>query len=97
MINTLNLVLLLDPNIVIISKYKNIFANGYTPNWSEEVFLVKKLKILCRGYVLMEKKLLELFTKKNCKIKKIGDKLYIKWKEQINFFNSYLDEKDKYK
>ena len=22
---------------VIISKYKNIFAEGYTPNWSEEV------------------------------------------------------------
>ena len=24
-----------------ISKYKNIFAKGYTPNWSEEVFVVK--------------------------------------------------------
>ena len=23
---------------VKISKYKNIFAKGYTPNWSEEVF-----------------------------------------------------------
>ena len=23
---------------VRISKYKNIFAKGYTPNWSEEVF-----------------------------------------------------------
>ena len=27
---------------VRISKYKNIFANGYTPNWSEEVFVIKK-------------------------------------------------------
>ena len=25
-----------------ISKYKNIFAKGYTPNWSEEVFVIKK-------------------------------------------------------
>ena len=25
-----------------ISKYKNIFAKGYTPNWSEEVFGIKK-------------------------------------------------------
>ena len=25
---------------VRISKYKNIFANGYTPSWSEEVFVV---------------------------------------------------------
>ena len=27
---------------VRISKYKNIFAKGYTPNWSEEVFLISK-------------------------------------------------------
>ena len=29
---------------VRISKYKNIFAKGYTPNWSEEVFLIKEVK-----------------------------------------------------
>ena len=29
---------------VRISKYKNIFAEGYTPNWSEEVFVIKKVK-----------------------------------------------------
>ena len=29
-------------NHVRISKYKNIFAKGYTPNWSEEVFVIKK-------------------------------------------------------
>ena len=27
---------------VRISKYKNIFAKGYSPNWSEEVFVIKK-------------------------------------------------------
>ena len=27
-----------------ISKYKSIFAKGYTPNWSEEVFVVRKIK-----------------------------------------------------
>ena len=27
-----------------ISKYKNIFANGYIPNWSEEIFVIKKVK-----------------------------------------------------
>ena len=26
------------------SKYKNIFAIEYTPNWSEEVFVIKKVK-----------------------------------------------------
>ena len=29
---------------VNISKYKNIFAKGYVPNWSKEVFVVKKVK-----------------------------------------------------
>ena len=29
---------------VRISKYKNIFAKGYAPNWSEEIFVVKKIK-----------------------------------------------------
>ena len=28
---------------VRISKYKNTFANGYTPNWSEEVFMIKNV------------------------------------------------------
>ena len=29
---------------VRISKYKHIFAKGYTPNWSEEIFVVDKIK-----------------------------------------------------
>ena len=28
---------------VRISKYKNIFAIGYVPNWSEEVFVISNL------------------------------------------------------
>ena len=31
-------------NTVRISKYKNIFAKCHTPNWSEEVFVIKKVK-----------------------------------------------------
>ena len=31
-------------NHVRISKYKTIFAKGYVPNWSEEVFVIKKVK-----------------------------------------------------
>ena len=27
---------------VTISKFKNVFAKGYTPNWSEEIFTIKK-------------------------------------------------------
>ena len=29
---------------VRIWKYKNIFAEGYTPNWSEELFVISKIK-----------------------------------------------------
>ena len=29
---------------VRISKFKNIFAKLYTPNWREEIFIVKKIK-----------------------------------------------------
>ena len=35
-----------DPKFKIgvrISKYKNIFAKGYVPNWSEEVFVIKNI------------------------------------------------------
>ena len=28
-------------DIVGISKYKNIFAKGYVPNWSEKAFVIK--------------------------------------------------------
>ena len=31
-------------NHVRISKYKNIFAKGFTPNWSEEMFVNKTIK-----------------------------------------------------
>ena len=29
---------------VRISKYKSIFAKGYAPNWSEEIFVIQKIK-----------------------------------------------------
>ena len=29
---------------VRISKYRNIFAKGYTPNWSVQVFVISKIK-----------------------------------------------------
>ena len=57
---------------VRISKYKNIFAKGYTPNWSDEVFVIKKkLKMQFRGHMLLMislvKKLLEYFMKESYK------------------------------
>ena len=36
---------------VRISKSKNLFAKGYKPNCSEEIFIVKKKKILYLGHI----------------------------------------------
>ena len=56
---------------VRISTYKNIFAKGYTPNWSEEVFVIKKVKnTVPQTYVISDLKGEEFvgtFTKMNCK------------------------------
>ena len=65
---------------VRISKYRNIFAKGYMPNWSEEVFVVNKIKNTVYGHmllmILIVKKLQEHFMKKNCKrlIKRIQNR-----------------------
>ena len=56
---------------VRVSKYKNIFAKGYTQNCSEEVFVVSKIKdTVPSTYVISDlngEPLLELFMKENCK------------------------------
>ena len=58
-------------DIVRISKYKNIFAEGLLPNYSEENFVIKKVtNIVLWTFVVGDFKLLkvlERFTKKNCK------------------------------
>ena len=84
---------------VRISKYRNIFAKGYAPNWSEEIFVVKKIKNTVPWTFagsFYEKRI----AKNNQKefriekvIKKKGDKLYVKWKVYNNSFNSWIDKK----
>ena len=49
---------------MILSEYQNIktfFAKGYTPNWSEKDFVIKKVKNLFRGRML-----LVILKEKNC-------------------------------
>ena len=42
-------------NHVRISKYKNIFVKGYTPNRSKEVFVISKIKkAVPRTYVISD-------------------------------------------
>ena len=56
---------------VRIFRYKNIFAKGYMPNWSEEVFIISKIKSTVPWtYVINDlngEEIMEHFMKKNCK------------------------------
>ena len=90
---------------VRISKYKNIFPKGYTPNWSEEVFVVSKIKnAVPWTYVINDlngeeitgtfyEKELHKTNQKEFRIEK-GDTLYVKWKIYDSSFNSWIDKKD---
>ena len=95
---------------VSISKYKNIFAKGYMPNWSEEVFVIKKVKnTVPWTYVINDlngEEIIGTFYEKELQetnqeefriervIRRKGDKLYVKWKGYDNSFNSWIDKKD---
>ena len=87
---------------VRISKYKNIFAKGYGPNWSEEVFINKIKNTVPWTYVINDlngeeiigsfyEKELQKTNQKEFRIEKVlkrkGDKLYVKWKGYNNSFN----------
>ena len=58
-------------DIATITKCKNIFVKGFVPNWSEEVFKIKKNtnNVFRINFIsdLKLKKLLKRFTKKNWK------------------------------
>ena len=95
---------------VRICKYKSIFAKGYTPNWSEEVFVIKKVKnAVPWTYVINDlnsDEIIGTFFEKELQktnqpefriekvIKKKGDKLYVNWKSFNSSFNSWIDKKD---
>ena len=95
---------------VRISKYKNIFAKGYTPNWSEEVFVIEKVKnSVPWTYVINDlngaeiigtfyQEELQKTNQEEFRIEKVikrkGDKIYVKWKGYDSSFNSWIDKKD---
>ena len=94
---------------VRISKYKNIFAKGYTQNWSQEVFIISKIKnAVPWTYVISDlngEKIAGSFYEKELQktsqgkfriekvIKKKGDKLYVKWKGYDVSFNKRINKK----
>ena len=90
--------------------YKNIFAKGYTSNWSEEVSVIKKVKntvpwtyviFFLNGEEIDRTFFVHKLQKTNQEefriekvIKRKGDKLYVKWKGYNNSFSSWIDKKD---
>ena len=101
MLNTMKILNERDPKFKVgdhvrISKYKNIFAEGYTPNWSEEIFVLKKIKnTVSWTYVINDlngEEIVETFYEKRLQktnqkefriekvIKRKGNKLFVKWK-----------------
>ena len=68
---------------VRISKYKNIFAKGYMPNWSEEVFVIDKIKnTVPWTYVINDLN---------------GEEItgtFYEWKGYDNSFNSWINKND---
>ena len=95
---------------VRISKYKIIFAKGYTPNWSKNFFVISKIKnTVPWTYVITDlngekivgtfyEKELQKTNQKEFRIEKVikrkGNKLFVKWKGYDNSFNSWIEKKD---
>ena len=93
-----------------ISIYKNIFAKGYIPNWSEEVFVISKIKnTVPWTYFINDlngEEIIGIFYEKELQktkqnkfkiekaIKRKGDKLYVKLKRYNSLLNSWIDKKD---
>ena len=104
-----------DPKLKVgdhvrISKYKNIFAKGYTPNCSEDVFVIKEVKNTVPWpyvindlngeesiWIFYEKELQET-NRQGFRIEKVikrkGNKVYVKWKGYDNLFNTWIDKDD---
>ena len=97
-------------NRVRISKYKNVFAKEYVPNWSEDVFVVNETKnTVPWTYEINDlngEKIIGSFYENELQkksqeefriekvIKRKDDKIYVKWKGYDNSFNSWIDKKD---
>ena len=87
-----------------------MFPKGYSRNWSEDVFVVSKIKnTVPWTYVVSDlngeeitgrfyEKELQKTSQEKSRIEKVlkrkGDKLYVKSKGYDNRFNSWIDKKD---
>ena len=96
--------------ILEYQKKKNLSAKGYAPNWSEEVFVIRKIKnTVPWTYIISDlngeeidqtfyEKELQKTNQQEFRIEKVihrkRNKLYVKWKDYYNSFNSCIDKND---
>ena len=94
---------------VRISKYKNIFAKCYVPNYSEEVFVIKKVKNTVSWTSVISdlngEEIVGTFYKNNCRkhmkksfrvekvLQRKNNKIYNKWEGYDTSFNNCIDKK----
>ena len=92
-----------------ISKYKDIFAKGCGPSWSEEIFVIKKIKNTVPSTNVINdlngKEIIGIFYEKELQkpnqkefrietiLQRKGD-MYVKWKGYDNSFSSWINKKD---
>ena len=98
-----------DPKFKVGDRARISKAKGYTPNLSEEIFVIKKVKNTVpwtyfindlNGEEIMGtfyEKELQKTSQEEFRIEKVirrkGDKMYVKWKGYDNSFNSWIDQK----
>ena len=95
-----------DPKFKVSDRVR--ISKGYTPNWSEEVFVIKKIKnTVLWTYVIndlngeeitgtFDEKELQETNQEEFRIEKVitrkGDKIYVKWKGYDNSFDNWIDK-----
>ena len=110
MLNTMKILVkkILNSKLVIVLEFQK--PKTFLRNWSEEVFVVSKIKNTVPWiYVVSDlnceeitgsfyEKKLQKTSQEKFRIEKVlkrkGDKLYVKWKGYNNSFNSWINKKD---
>ena len=85
---------------------KTFFAKGYTPNWYEDVFVIKEVKTTGHLVLMICEEIIGTFYEKELQktsqqgfrmekvIKRKGNKIYLNWRVSDNSFSSWIDRKD---
>ena len=85
-----------------VTRKKDTFEKGFTPNWSEEMFTVSEVKhtnpITYSVKDELEEQELQATTQEIFRIERVirraGNRAYVKWRGYSNAFNSWIPLQD---